>query len=365
MTYPETGEVTMAAIDEAVEIRKGEELDEQKVREFLIDSIPGLKGDISIKQFPGGFSNLTYLIRIGDREMVLRRPPRGKKARTAHDMGREYNILRALKPVFPFCPEPLLYAEDPGVMGCPFYVMERIKGIIIRKELPLEVSFTPGELRTLSARLIEVLCSLHSLDYKKIGLGDFGRPEGYVRRQVEGWSGRYRDARTEDAPDCERVMQWLHDKMPADSPVPCVIHNDYKFDNAVLDPADPLKIIGILDWEMATIGDPLMDLGNSLAYWVQKDDPDGVLLVRQLPTHLEGMFTRQEVVDFYGEKMGRKIDNFNYYLCFGLFRLAVIAQQIYYRFFHGQTTDKRFGMLIHVVKILEEAALVLINRSDL
>lgn len=346
----------MAKKDEPVEVRKGEELDLVKVGEFLRDSIPGLKGDLSVKQFPSGFSNLTYLIKAENREMILRRPPFGKKPKSGHDMLREYRILKALKPVFKYCPEPLVYTEDPAVMGCPFYVMERINGLIIRKNLPEGMVLDPKSARTLSENLIKVLCELHSIDYHKAGLADFGKPEGYVKRQVEGWIGRYRDARTPDAPDYENIMKWLTDTMPADTDRPCLIHNDYKYDNVVLNPQNPLEIIGILDWEMATLGDPLMDLGNSVAYWIEKDDPPNVQMIRMMATNIEGMLSRKEQVALYGEIMSRPVKNFNFYFCFGLFRLAVIAQQIYYRFYHGQTKDERFKMLIGAVKILETVA---------
>lgn len=351
--------------DRATSIRSGEEIDAQKVLDFLKDSVPGLDGEIEILQFPSGFSNLTYLVKVGNREMVLRRPPFGRKAKTAHDMRREYKILSALKPVFPYCPQPLVYTEDEAVMGCPFYVMERIPGIILRRDLPKGMELNPKDARTLSENLIKVQYKLHSVNYVKAGLADFGKPEGYVRRQVEGWSGRYRDARTPDAPDFEKVMQWLHDKMPGESGIVGIIHNDFKFDNAVLDPASPTEIIGILDWEMATLGDPLMDLGSSLGYWVEKDDPESMQAIRQMPTHLEGMLTRKEQFALYAELMGVKTDNFDFYYCFGLFRLAVIAQQIYYRFYHGQTKDERFGWLIVPIKALEATAQKVIEKSDL
>jgi len=346
----------MARKDEPVDIRNGEELDLVKVGTYLRDTIPGLEGELSVKQFPSGFSNLTYLVKAGNREMILRRPPFGKKPKSGHDMLREYRILKALKPVFRYCPEPLAYTEDPDVMGCPFYVMERIHGLIIRRNLPEGLVLSKEDARTLSENLIKVLCELHSIDYKEAGLGDFGKPEGYVKRQVEGWIGRYRDSRTPDAPDYEEIMKWLTEKMPRDTDVPCVIHNDYKYDNVVLHPDRPLEIIGILDWEMATIGDPLMDLGNSLAYWVEKDDPPAVQLVRMMATNVDGMLTRKEQVALYGQIMGRTINDFDFYFCFGVFRLAVIAQQIYYRYFHGQTKDERFKMLIGAVKILETVA---------
>jgi len=355
----------MDITDKPTKVRQGEELDLKVVEAFLKDSVPGLAGDIVVEQFPSGYSNLTYLLRIGERELVLRRPPFGRKAKTAHDMGREYRILKALKPVFPYCPKPLVYYEDASIMGCPFYVMERIKGIILRRTLPKGLDFTPDQMRTLCENLLDVHHQLHSVDYKAIGLEGFGKPEGYVKRQVEGWSERYRAARTPDAPPFERVMQWLHDRMPPDFSKPAIIHNDFKFDNVLLDTDNPLKIAGVLDWEMATVGDPLMDLGSSLGYWVQSNDPPNFQAIGTQLTNLPGAFTRKELVNRYAEKAGIRIDNFDFYLCFGLFRLAVIVQQIYYRFYHGQTKDERFKTLIVVAHILEEQATKTIEQSGL
>jgi aminoglycoside phosphotransferase (APT) family kinase protein len=331
----------------------------------LKDSIPGLEGDLVVEQFPSGFSNLTYMIKVGERDLVLRRPPFGRKAKTAHDMGREYRILSALNPVFPYCPKTLVYTDDESVMGAPFYVMERIRGIIIRKDLPKGLEYTPEEARRLCENLLDVQYELHSVDYKKIGLEDFGKPEGYVRRQVEGWSRRYIEARTPDAPDYEKVMEWLHEKMPGEIDKVSIIHNDYKLDNVVLSPENPLEIIGVLDWEMSTLGDPLMDLGSSIAYWIEENDPPNLQAIRIMPTNMPGALTRKELVDRYAERLGISIENFDFYLCFGIFRLAVIAQQIYYRFYHGQTKDERFQMLIFAVQILEETALNLMEESNL
>jgi aminoglycoside phosphotransferase (APT) family kinase protein len=355
----------MNLIDTPKKIREGEELNIPAIEKFLKEYIPGLEGNLVVEQFPSGYSNLTYLIKVGEKELVLRRPPFGTKAKTAHDMKREYKILNALNPVFHYCPKPLIYTEDTSIMGCPFYVMERIKGIILRRDLPEGLSFKPEEARKLCENMLDVHLELHSIDYKKIGLADFGKPEGYVKRQVEGWTERYRNAKTDDAPDFEEVIRWLHDNMPEESKKSCIIHNDYKFDNIVLSPEDPLKIIGVLDWEMATIGDPLMDLGSSLAYWVQADDPPEFQAIRMMPTNIPGAMTRDELVQRYAEKSGVKIDNFDFYYCFGLFRLAGIAQQIYYRYYHKQTKDDRFALLIFAVKALEEAALRVIrhNRS--
>ncbi len=351
--------------DKARDIRKGEELDTDKVEAYLRDVIPGLEGDLVIKQFPGGHSNLTYQLSIGEQDFVLRRPPFGTKAKTAHDMNREFRILTVLREVFPYCPEPVAYTGDDSVMGCPFYVMKRIRGIIIRRNLPSGLDLTREQMRRIFDRLVDVHVELHAIDYRSIGLGDFGKPEGYVQRQVRGWSDRYRKARTPDAPDCEEVMAWLAEKMPPESGEATIIHNDYRLDNVVLDAGDPTKIIGVLDWEMATIGDPLMDLGCSLPYYGNPDDPEEELLMRSMlmPT-LEGMITREELVDLYAEKSGRSIDRVDFYCAFGLFRLGVIIQQIYYRYYHGQTQDERFKNMVLGVTILDRAARRVIEKSN-
>ncbi len=343
-------------IDTPVKTREGEELDVSKLEIFLKDEIKGLKGSVKVKQFPSGFSNLTYQITFNDKKLILRRPPFGTKAKSAHDMEREFNILNALYTIFPYCPKPYVYSDDKSVIGSSFYVMEKLNGIILRKNMPEGLSFTPGQAKTLSRSYLDIQHQLHAIDYKSIGLGSFGKPEGYVKRQVDGWSKRYRNARTDDAPDFEDIMEWLDKNQPPDSTNPGIIHNDYKLDNVVLDPQDPTKIIGVLDWEMATLGDPLMDLGSSLAYWIQKNDSEDMLAIRSLPTHIDGFLTRQELVDRYLEKSGLKIDRFDFYFVFGMFRLAGIAQQIYFRYFHGQTKDKRFAMLIFAVTILEKEA---------
>lgn len=354
----------MEFMDQATEVRTGEELNASLIETFLRDSIPDLDGMMTIRQFPGGHSNLTYLVTFGNKEMVLRRPPFGFKARTAHDMGREYRILKALKPYYSYCPEPLIYSDDNTVMDCPFYVMERIKGIILRKSLPKDMVLTAEQVNQIFKNVVKAQYELHALDYRKIGLDNFGRPEGYVSRQIEGWSSRYRAARTPDAPDFETVMGWLDHNKPLYSPHPCVIHNDFKFDNIVLDSSNPLKITGVLDWEMATIGDPLMDIGSSLGYWVEKNDGSEMQAMRTIPTHLEGAMTRRQYVNYYSEISGRSIENMEFYQGFGLFRLAVIAQQIYYRFYHGQTRDQRFQMLIFAVSILEKEAKKLMGLAS-
>lgn len=355
----------MEHMDQAVDVRKGEALDIHRVAAFLRDAVPGLDGPWTVRQFPSGASNLTYLVTAGGREMVLRRPPFGTKPKSGHDMQREYTVLKALGPAYPYCPRPLAYTDDPGVMGCPFYVMERIPGIVLRRDIPPALGLAPGDVTRLCRHLVKALNELHRVDYAGIGLGDFGKPQGYVERQVQGWSRRYRAAHTPDVPDAEAVMAWLLEKMPPDTDAPALIHNDYKFDNVVLDPGDPLKIIGVLDWEMTTLGDPLMDLGGTLAYWVEAGDPEEMQLIRSVPTNAEGALTRREVVALYEDLSGRPMGHYDFYYCFGLFKLAGICQQIYYRFYHGQTTDERFSVLGSVTAILERAAMRVIKGSKL
>lgn len=346
-------------------VRPGEDIPIAGIETFLKDTIPGIEGPVTLQQYPSGASNLTYLVRFANCQMVLRRPPFGTKAATAHDMGREYKVLSALCKHWPYAPRPLAYTDDESVMGCPFYVMERRQGIILRKDIPSGLLSSPSQIRALYERFVEVLYELHSLDYQKIGLADLGKPEGYAERQVLGWSRRYRAARTPDVPDCEAIMDWLKAKMPPETDRPGIIHNDYKFDNVVLDTENPLKIIAVLDWEMTTIGDPLMDLGSTLGYWVEKDDPAERHLMRSMPTHLEGALSRKEFVELYGRLSGLKMNFFDFYYCFGLFRLIVIIQQIYYRYYHGQTQNERFKTFGALVPIIERAAGQVMAQSEL
>jgi aminoglycoside phosphotransferase (APT) family kinase protein len=355
----------MALTDQSTQIRAGEELDAALIDVYLKANIGNLDGVPQISQFPGGASNLTYLVHYQNQEFVLRRPPFGQKARSAHDMGREYRIINQLKDAFPYCPKAYLHCTDETVIGSEFYVMERIEGIILRADLPPELGFDAARTEVLCKSFIDRLVELHRVDYQACGLGDLGKPEGYVERQILGWSDRYNNACTPDAPQWTAVKAWLADKMPADHPIPAIVHNDYRFDNVLLDPRNPMQIIGVLDWEMTTLGDPLMDLGNTLAYWIQADDPAPVQLMRRQPSHAPGMLNRQQFVDYYAERSGIHIQNFDFYYTYGLFRLAGIVQQIYYRFFHGQTQDKRFAQFIHMNKLLEQMSLQVISKSTL
>ncbi len=322
-------------------MRAGEELDVAKVDAWLKGQVPGLSDAPEVTQYSGGASNWTYRLRYESHDLVLRRPPEGTKAKSAHDMGREYRIQKALGPVFPFVPGMIAFCDDATVIGCEFYVMRRLDGLILRKNPPRDLTLTPDQTRRLCLNVIDTLIALHGVDIEAAGLAGLGKGKGYARRQIEGWSDRYRKARTWNVPRLERVMSWLAAHTPEDTAT-CVIHNDFRFDNVVLDPGDPTRIVGVLDWEMATLGDPLMDLGNALAYWVQADDDFFIRSLRRQPTHLPGMLTRREVVEYYARKTGRRTDNWAFYEVYGLFRLAAIAQQIYYRYQQGQTRNPAF-----------------------
>jgi len=343
--------MTDILIDQPKAQRDEDALDQAKVAAWLKTEL-GLDGDISIQQFPGGASNLTYAVTIGDSELILRRPPAGTKAASAHDMGREVTVLSKLNAVYPYCPKPLGYCEDNEVLGEPFYVMQRLKGIILRRDLPKGLELSTADASKLCQNLVSAQAQLHNLDFEAAGLADFGKPAGYVERQISGWSGRYRKAKTDDVPDCEGVMAWLAETQPTDSAQPGIIHNDFKFDNVVLDPNDPTKLIGILDWEMATLGDPLMDVGCALCYWIEANDPPPLQIARMGPTNIAGMFSRDDYAKYYAEAAGRSFDDWQWYYVYGQFRLAVIAQQIYYRYYHSQTTNPKFKMFGQFVGLL-------------
>ncbi len=321
----------------------------------------GLDGVPEVKQFSGGASNLTYLLRYPSRDLILRRPPAGTKARSAHDMGREYRIQEALAPVFPQVPAMVGFCRDDSVIGSEFYVMERVAGIIPRKDLPPGVELTRDQVRQLCTNTLDLLVDLHAIDPVTTGLDAFGKGDGYVGRQVSGWSGRYRKVITPNVGSMDEVMGWLDANQPADVRS-CLIHNDFRLDNIVYAQDDPTRPIGLLDWEMATIGDPLMDLGGAMAYWIDATDTPEMQLLRMQPTHLDGMLTRREVVAYYCERAGLELtdEEWTFYEVFGLFRLAVIAQQIYYRYHHKQTTNPAFEHFWLMVNMLDDRCRALI-----
>ncbi len=344
-------------------VRAGEELDAAKLETYLMAHLPDVRGPIAIEQFPRGHSNLTYCLRAGDRELVLRRPPFGaEKIKAGHNMHREFRILSGAITRFGKVPRPLLYCDDLSVIGAPFYIMERVRGVILRATPPEGLDLKEETMRRLSETFVDTLAEIHGIDYRAAGLGDLARPEGYVKRQIEGWAERYKNARTDDIPEIERAIRWLSDNMPSESGA-SLIHNDFKYDNLVLDPSDLSGIIAILDWEMATIGDPLMDLGSTLGYWVDPDDPDELQMIKMCPTTLPGNFSRARIAARYGEKTGRDVSHMLFYYVYGLFKLAVIAQQIYYRYAKGFTKDERFAGMIIAVHLLGKTACLALDKG--
>ncbi|MHB8872501.1 MAG: phosphotransferase family protein [Myxococcaceae bacterium] len=352
-----------SAIDRSRAVRPGEELDTARLEGYLRAKLPDFTGPLSVEQFPSGHSNLTYLLEAGGTQWVLRRPPFGTRVKTAHDMGREFRILSGLRPVYPKVPRPLVYCEDLEVIGAPFYVMERVRGVILRGSNPkVAAAIAPESMRTLSTVLVDTLAELHAVDVVAAGLGDLGHPEGYVRRQVEGWTRRYFDAKTDEVPQIEQAAAWAAHHLPPESGA-ALIHNDFKYDNLVLDPADLTRIVAILDWEMATVGDPLTDLGTTLGYWQDPDDPEEHKLLPFGPTLLPGNLTRPEVVERYAKVSGRDVSGVLFYYVFALFKIAVIAQQIYKRYVEGFTKDERFAAMIMGVNILGQQAARAIERG--
>ena len=349
------------SLDEARPVRAGEELPLPALASWL--ELQGFTGHLEVLQFPKGHSNLTYLVRVGERELVLRRPPFGSKVKSAHDMGREYRVLSRLSPVWELAPRPLAHCDDRAVLGAPFYVMERIRGIVLRGPAPSE-PLAEAEVRKLCGEIVDRLAELHTLDWREAGLADLGKPEGYVRRQVEGWTKRWHDARTEEVPDVDATARWLAERIPAESGA-AFIHNDFKYDNLVLDPADPARVVGVLDWEMSTIGDPLMDLGTALGYWVEQGDADELKAFAFGPTFLPGSFTRREMVARYGERTGRDVSGILFYFCFALFKSAVVVQQIYKRYVQGLTKDERFAAMILGVHLLSHMAVRAAEKGDI
>lgn len=340
--------------DEPRAVRQGEELDLEALTPYLDDVLGGLDGPLEVQQFPSGHSNLTYLLAAGEREMVLRRPPFGAAVKSGHDMGREFRVLSGLIKVYDKVPRPLHFCEGPEVIGAPFYLMERVRGIILRGTRP-KVEMPPPRMRACCEALVDNLVDIHGLDVEAAGLEDLGRPDGYVERQISGWTRRYGKARTDDLPEMETVAAWLAENMPPESGAG-LIHNDYKYDNVVLDADDPTRIVGVLDWEMATLGDPLMDLGSTLGYWIEAGDADRLGMLPFGPTMIEGNLSRLEVAERYAERSGRSIEHLLFYYVYAVFKIAVIIQQIYARYVHGHTKDPRFAMFGVGVKLLAETA---------
>ena len=347
--------VDKAIPDRVSEVRSEDTLDLAALLEWATEKGLGLTGPLGLLQFQGGASNLTYLVTDATGlSLVLRKPPHGVKAASAHDMGREARVLSALGPVLAPAPNLIAYCESSTVLGAPFYLMEYIPGHILSTSIPEDLAHSDTDIRALCESMVDALVQVHQVNVTEVGLADLDRGEGYVSRQVSGWSKRYRDSRTLDVPDAEELMAWLELNQPPDVPH-TLIHGDWRFDNLVLNSSG--ELIGILDWEMSTVGDPCMDLGAAMAYWVQADDDPDYLNVRMQPTDAYGMLTRAQVVERYGQLMGGQVrqsleQNWQFYEIYGLFRLAVIIQQIWARYQSGATTNPRFATFGAVVNML-------------
>ena len=330
-------------MSETVDVRKGEDFDLEAVERYLREQIEDLPdGKLQVSQFPSGASNLTYLLQIDDWQGVLRRPPLGPVPPKAHDMGRESGILSRLGAVYPLAPKPYFFCEDESVIGAPFYVMERRTGVVLDETFPDDIQPDEGLCRGISRTVVDTLVRLHAVDVKGAGLGDLGKPEGFLERQTDSWISRYDEARTEEIEEVAPLTDWLSRDVP-ESPPPTVIHNDYKLNNLVLNPEDLTDVRAVLDWEMATVGDPLFDLAVSLTYWIEPDDPDGLKAVMPTVTVTPGFMSRRELIDRYETQSGRDLSDMHWYVVFGYFKLAAILQQIFARWKRGQTEDERFA----------------------
>lgn len=348
--------------DQAVEVRQGETLPLELLRHFLVANMPGMKQIQEIRQFPGGYSNLTYLLITNIGEMVLRRPPFGADIKSAHDMGREFRVLSMLQQANFSAPEPLLYCDNTEIIGAPFYLMKRIHGIILRNRPPKDLSLHPDLMRQISEATVDKLADLHNMDILSTGLIQLGKPEGYTSRQIKGWIQRYRNAQTDHIQSLEDTATWLDSHIPDESK-PAFLHNDFKYDNLLLDPSNPTHILSVLDWEMATVGNPLMDLGTTLAYWTEAPEAKILPLAAANLTWLPGNLNRFEVLERYIAKTDIPSANFTFYFAFGSFKVAAIIQQIYARYRKGLTTDQRFASLNEAVEHFGDLASRAIEKN--
>jgi aminoglycoside phosphotransferase (APT) family kinase protein len=354
-------------------VRDGEELDLAVLDAYLRERLPlscefDRTATLDITQFPGGHSNLTYLVSYGDCEFVLRRPPIGPVAPTAHDMPREYKLLTVINPHFPLAPKPLLLCEDSSIIGAPFYLMERRRGLILRLKVPEQIGNDSERRRRLSENVVDTLVALHAVDIDTTGIAQIGKPAGFVGRQVRGWADRWQRSKTGELAEMDEVVEWLIKRIPVDSGEGAtIVHNDFKLDNIMLDNEDPTRVIAVLDWEMCTVGDPLVDVGLLLSYWTMKgaagkhDQNSSLRAVTNGP----GWLTREKIIERYEAETGRDLSRIVFYETFARFKVAVVIQQIYYRYVKGQTHDERFHNFDQLVRELTEEALDLAHQSGI
>lgn len=340
---------------DTIPVRTDEHFDEEKLAEYLRGTLPGATHAPFIRQFGGGAANLTYLLDYGTHQYVLRRPPLGPVAKSAHDMAREYKVLSVLYQAFPYAPRAYLYCDDPSIIGADFFVMERRQGVVVRQSIPPEFAEIPDAPRQMSAALVDALAKFHAVDYQAIGLSDLGEPDGFISRQIAGWYRRWQAAKTEEVADMESVYLWLKSHQPETTSY-SLVHNDFKLDNVMFNASDPGKVVAVFDWDMCTLGDPLNDLGALLSYWSEPTDPPYFQGMAMMPTEM-GFMTRQELVERYALKSSRSIHDIHFYHALGLFRLTVIIAQIYIRYHRGQTQDQRFEAFGRMIPLMAHAAL--------
>jgi len=343
-------------VPELIAVREDERFDCDKLAAYLRGKLSGSEAELVVEQFAGGHANLTYLLRFGDVEYVLRRPPLGPVAATAHDMGREYRVLSVLHRGYAPAPRAFLHCDDPLIIGAPFFVMERRCGVVVRHAVPARFGGGADAAinRRISEVLIDALADLHGVDYAALGLAQLGKPDGFMRRQVDGWTARYERAATRVLPVVDEVSKWLRANLPTTSQ-PTLIHNDWRLDNMMLDAADPGRVEAVFDWDMCTLGDPLADLGTLFSSWVQRGERTGAM-VATMPSDAPGFMTRREAVERYGRRRGVDVGNIAYYSAFGLFKMGVVLQQIYVRFHRGQTKDERFVGMDQLAELLFQRA---------
>ena len=336
---------------ETMEVRPEERLDFERLEPWLRDNLEGATGPLTVRQFGGGHANLTYLLDFAGRQFVLRRPPLGPVAPSAHDMRREHRILSRLWRAWDLAPRSLLLCTDHGILGADFHVMERRHGLVLRATNPQLTDGKPELCRRIGLMVTEALAGLHGVDADAVGLGDLGRPEGFVNRQVKGWAGRWEEALDDTSPDVSALLEWIHEERPA-SGAAALVHNDFKLDNILVARDDLAKAVAVLDWDMCTRGDPLLDLANLVAYWSEEGDSATWRKAVWMPTDKPGFLTRAELVDLYAGLTGFDVSRFAWYEVFVTFKIAVIIQQIYIRYLRGQTSDERFAVMGERVRAL-------------
>lgn len=358
----------MILLTDTKPVRASENLDWKKLESYLRENLKekfagefGVSAEMEVEQFPGGHSNLTYLLRFGNQEFVMRRPPLGPVPAKAHDMAREFRILENVHPVYPLAPRPFVLCEDTKVIGSVFYVMERRRGIVIHTDEPQQLSDNPAARRSVSEAMVDALARLHLVDIYSNNLNNLGKPAGFVERQARGWTMRWRGSQTGELKEMNALAAWLIKRLPLDAQRPTLVHGDFKLDNVMLDAKDVGKIVGVFDWEMSAIGDPLVDLGIFLCYWVHASTAAQYDSIASI-TRREGYFTREEIIENYAAKTDFDLTNITFYEVFAVFKLAVVVQQIYYRYFKGQTDDARFARLNERVEWLARIGAKLIEK---